>query len=188
MNVVLGMALLLLIAVFSIITSKEKGNRRKKGARWIHRWSRKKGWELPEWLTDECIWQTELAALAAGMLLVVTGMVGHAENMQAVSELRRPAYGQGVQEENLQVEWKDEQGKRQKEEMTVQVTEKQFSESEIEEIFSGLRDRIENEMLGENDSLDHVDHPLHLCEELPDCPVTLRWFSSRPEIMDWEGT
>ena len=89
MNVVLGMALLLLIAVFSIITSKEKGNRRKKGARWIHRWSRKKGWELPEWLTDECIWQTELAALAAGMLLVVTGMVGHAENMQAVSELRR---------------------------------------------------------------------------------------------------
>lgn len=82
------------------------------------------------------------------MLLVVTGMVGHAENMQAVSELRRPAYGQGVQEENLQVEWKDEQGKRQKEEMTVQVTEKQFSESEIEEIFSGLRDRIENEMLG----------------------------------------
>ena len=42
MNVVLGMALLLLIAVFSIITSKEKGNRRKKGARWIHRWSRKK--------------------------------------------------------------------------------------------------------------------------------------------------
>lgn len=188
MNVVLGMALLLLIAVFSIITSKEKGNRRKKGARWIHRWSRKKGWELPEWLTDECIWQTELAALAAGMLLVVTGMVGHAENMQAVSELRRPAYGQGVQEENLQVEWKDEQGKRQKEEMTVQVTEKQFSESEIEEIFSGLRDRIENEMLGENDSLDHVDHPLHLCEELPDCPVTIRWFSSRPEIMDWEGT
>lgn len=188
MNVVLGMALLLLIAVFSIITSKEKGNRRKKGARWIHRWSRKKGWELPEWLTDECIWQTELAALAAGMLLIVTGMVGHAENMQAVSELRRPAYGQGVQEENLQVEWKDEQGKRQKEEMTVQVTEKQFSESEIEEIFSGLRDRIENEMLGENDSLDHVDHPLHLCEELPDCPVTIRWFSSRPEIMDWEGT
>ena len=188
MNVVLGMALLLLIAVFSIITSKEKGNRRKKGARWIHRWSRKKGWELPEWLTDKCIWQTELAALAAGMLLVVTGMVGHAENMQAVSELRRPAYGQGVQEENLQVEWKDEQGKRQKEEMTVQVTEKQFSESEIEEIFSGLRDRIENEMLGENDSLDHVDHPLHLCEELPDCPVTIRWFSSRPEIMDWEGT
>ena len=135
MNVVLGMALLLLIALFSIITSKEKGNRRKKGARWIHRWSRKKGWELPEWLTDECIWQTELAALAAGMLLVVTGMVGHAENMQEVSELRRPAYGQGVQEENLQVEWKDEQGKRQKEEMTVQVTEKQFSESEIEEIF-----------------------------------------------------
>ena len=43
-------------------------------------------------------------------------------------------------------------------------------------------------MLGENDSLDHVDHPLHLCEELPDCPVTIRWFSSRPEIMDWEGT
>ena len=42
-------------------------------------------------------------------------------------------------------------------------------------------------MLGENDSLDHVDHPLHLCEELPDCPVTIRWFSSRPEIMDWEG-
>lgn len=32
MNVVLGMALLLLIAVFSIITSKEKGNRRKKGS------------------------------------------------------------------------------------------------------------------------------------------------------------
>lgn len=30
MNVVLGMALLLLIAVFSIITSKEKGNRRKR--------------------------------------------------------------------------------------------------------------------------------------------------------------
>ena len=31
------------------------------------------------------------------------------------SQLRRPAYGQGIQEESLEVEWRDEQGNRKKE-------------------------------------------------------------------------
>lgn len=97
------------------------------------------------------------------------------------------AYGQGIQEENLEVEWRDEQGNRKKESMTVDVIEKQLSEKEIETIFSEVRGAIEKEILGENESLKHVDHPLYLREELQEYPVTVRWFSSRPEILDWEG-
>ena len=42
----------------------------------------------------------------------------------------------GIQEENLEVEWRDEAGKPEKESMTVDVIEKQLSEKEIETIFS----------------------------------------------------
>ena len=61
MNIVLGSAFLLLTGIFYILVSGEKGNRKQKGARWIQRWGRKHGWQLPEWMTEECIWQTELA-------------------------------------------------------------------------------------------------------------------------------
>lgn len=187
MNIVLGSAFLLLTGIFYILVSGEKGNRKQKGARWIRRWGRKHGWQLPEWMTEECIWQTELAVLVAGVLLIAAGVTEQAENGQEISQLRRPAYGQGIQEENLEVEWRDEQGNRKKESMTVDVIEKQLSEKEIETIFSEVRGAIEKEILGENESLKHVDHPLYLREELQEYPVTVRWFSSRPEILDWEG-
>lgn len=58
MNIVLGSAFLLLTGIFYILVSGEKGNRKQKGARWIQRWGRKHGWQLPEWMTEECIWQT----------------------------------------------------------------------------------------------------------------------------------
>ena len=86
-------------------------------------------------MTEECIWQTELAVLVAGILLIAAGVTEQAENGQEISQLRRPAYGQGIQEENLEVEWRDEQGNRKKESMTVDVIEKQLSEKEIETIF-----------------------------------------------------
>ena len=187
MNIVLGSAFLLLTGIFYILVSGEKGNRKQKGARWIQRWGRKHGWQLPEWMTEECIWQTELAVMVAGVLLIAAGVTEQAENGQEISQLRRPAYGQGIQEENLEVEWRDEQGNRKKESMTVDVIEKQLSEKEIETIFSEVRGAIEKEILGENESLKHVDHPLYLREELQAYPVTVRWFSSRPEILDWEG-
>ena len=57
MNIVLGSAFLLLTGIFYILVSGEKGNRKQKGARWIQRWGRKHGWQLPEWMTEECIWQ-----------------------------------------------------------------------------------------------------------------------------------
>ena len=187
MNIVLGSAFLLLTGIFYILVSGEKGNRKQKGVRWIQRWGRKHGWQLPEWMTEECIWQTELAVLVAGVLLIAAGVTEQAENGQEISQLRRPAYGQGIQEESLKVEWRDEQGNRKKESMTVDVIEKQLSEKEIETIFSEVRGAIEKEILGENESLKHVDHPLYLREELQEYPVTVRWFSSRPEILDWEG-
>lgn len=112
MNIVLGSAFLLLTGIFYILVSGEKGNRKQKGARWIQRWGRKHGWQLPEWMTEECIWQTELAVLVAGVLLIAAGVTEQAENGQEISQLRRPAYGQGIQEENLEVEWRDEQGNR----------------------------------------------------------------------------
>lgn len=187
MNVILGGVLLALAAVFAIRTSNEKGSRRQKGARWLRKWSRKRGWQMPEWMTEECIWQTELAVVAAGVLLMTAGVAEQVGKDSEVSQLKRPAYGEGIQEENLEVEWKDEQGKRRKEQMMVEVLEKQLSEKEIEEIFSEIRGVIENEMLGENESLEHVEHPLDLREELPGYPVSIRWFSNRPEVLDWEG-
>ena len=152
MNIVLGSAFLLLTGIFYILVSGEKGNRKQKGARWIRRWGRKHGWQLPEWMTEECIWQTELAVLVGGVLLIAAGVTEQAENGQVISQLRRPAYGQGIQEENLEVEWRDEQGNRKKESMTVDVIEKQLSEKEIETIFSEVRGAIEKEILGENEN------------------------------------
>lgn len=80
MNIVLGSAFLLLTGIFYILVSGEKGNRKQKGARWIQRWGRKHGWQLPEWMTEECIWQTELAVLVAGVLLLAAGVTEQAEN------------------------------------------------------------------------------------------------------------
>lgn len=187
MNVVLGSMMLLLTVVFLALSAKEKGSWRQKGGRWLIRWSRKREVILPEWLTVESIFQVELAVAAAGIFLLLIGSMELAEGNRRVERIRRPDYGQGIQEENLQVEWKDEQGKRQKEEVTVQIEEKQLTEGEIAEIFSWARSEIEEVMLGENTSLNKVNRPLHLIEKLQGSPVTIQWFSSRPDLIDWEG-
>ena len=123
MNIVLGSAFLLLTGIILYSGFRRERKPEAKGARWIRRWGRKHGWQLPEWMTEECIWQTELAVLVAGVLLIAAGVTEQAENGQEISQLRRPAYGQGIQEENLEVEWRDEQGNRKKESMTVDVIE-----------------------------------------------------------------
>lgn len=187
MNVVLGGIFLTAAVVFFVMTAGEKGSWKQKGIRWIRRWSRKKGWELPEWVTAACVLQVEAAVLAAGVLLLASGFTGGMTGSREISQLKRPGYGEGIQEEKLQVEWKNTEGGKQKEEVTVEVSEKQFSREEITEIFSKIRGVIEKEMLGENLSVNRIEHPLSLMEKLADWPVSIRWFSDRPEILDWEG-
>ena len=188
MNIIFGMGILLCVGCFAGMTGKEDGKWKEKGWHWIQRYARKKGWQIPEWLTAACIYQTELAMVLSGCLLFSAGILEVLDRKEEILQLERPAYGQGIQEEEMEVLWEDETGTQKKEVLTVRVDEETLSEEEVESIFMQAAEKIEEQMLGENVSLDEVKKPLYLMESLEGWPLMVQWESSNPEVVNWDGT
>ncbi len=64
---------------------------------------------------------------------------------------------------------------------------KEYSESELELLFSEAREKLPELIRNKNDSLDLVVSDLNLVQEIEDYPFTLRWESSDSRIMDTQG-
>lgn len=69
------------------------------------------------------------------------------------TQLIRPAYGEGGRETELEaiVEGEEEGAA-----LSIQISEKEYTAEEMQEIFRQLTERMEQEILGENESLEEV--------------------------------
>lgn len=78
-------------------------------------------------------------------------------------------------------------GKRADGPLDVTVGERQYTEEELQQVFSRAGKELETRILGENRDLDHVTADLDLVTEIPDLPVTVEWELDRYDVMNVTG-
>ncbi len=100
------------------------------------------------------------------------------------TQLIRPAYGEGSRETELEaiVEGEEEGAA-----LSIQISEKEYTAEEIQGIFRQLTERMEQEILGENESLEEVRSALHLPSTLNHGTVAVEWIISPADLLDGSG-
>lgn len=166
---------------------KEKGLRRYRGIRWMEKRWQKRQWSIPEWVQPYMIFRTWVLLLIGSGSLILGGISEQWRQKAAVTELKRPEYGQGSMQTELSLEVEGEQGNKEKKNMMVEVGEKSLTEKEKQEIFRQVKKQLDRTILGENKSADQINRPLYLPDSLENFPVSLQWVSSDPKIVNWEG-
>ncbi|MGN1139600.1 MAG: type II secretion system F family protein [Oliverpabstia sp.] len=182
----IGILILMFTAAMVIWGRKEGGSWKYRPITWMIRQGKKKGWYLPEWVSKEILFKA-WSMLAAGSILVILMRGIRYLNEENITKLPRPEYGSGKQQEELEVEWKDEKGETRKENLVVDIDEKNLTQEEKEEIFHEVRERLSEIVLGDNASADYVNQKLVLPESLEEYPVEINWMTSDSESVDWDG-
>lgn len=101
-----------------------------------------------------------------------------------ISEVVRNTYGGGSKKERFEVTV----GERlSEEEIDVEINERLYTEKEIQKIFKRTMDRLEKTVLGENESVDRVEHDLNLITKMKDAPLEIEWESNRSDIINSLG-
>lgn len=98
-------------------------------------------------------------------------------------KIERNGYGEGYKEETFRMRVEGEA----QEEVRIRVSPRTYSEEEVREMFRQAMAVLEQELLGKNESVDHVETDLHLPDKVEGFPVTVVWELSRYDVMDMTG-
>jgi tight adherence protein C len=98
--------------------------------------------------------------------------------------IKRNDYGQTPSKEQLFVSIEGQEAEK----VEVEVEARQYTEKELEEKFREAFDYVEEQIKGENESLEAVWKPLYLPEEVPNSPMEIRWTSNRYDLIRSNGT
>ncbi len=103
---------------------------------------------------------------------------------QMQPSIERNDYGKGKKTEELDVKAGDDQKKVR---TKVEVSERQYSTEEIQELFGRIIRRMDKLILGENQTPDHVERNLNLVTQIPGEPVEVSWALDRYDVMNVKG-
>lgn len=98
------------------------------------------------------------------------------------SVVSRNSQGQGEREEKLKVRIGDTE-----ENMTVTVGEQEYTQEQLDKVFREAGEKLEELVLGENESLDEVRSNLNLIGSLPDTGISVSWEVDEYEAMNQQG-
>ena len=127
-----------------------------------------------------------LAIVILGIVLVCADGVHSAKQIKPAIE--RKTYGKGTRTEELDIRiGSDDKGKTEKIRSKVEISERRYTEKEVQELFDRIIRRMDRMIQGENETLEHVDHDLDLMTEVPGEPVKIRWILDRYDVMNSRG-
>lgn len=98
--------------------------------------------------------------------------------------VQRNAYGEGKKTEEYELTIENELDK---ETFTLEVEEQQYTQAEVQELFKTVMDRLDEVVLGENESFDRIEGDLNLVANLEDYPVDIQWDLDTYEVMSIDG-
>lgn len=164
-----------------------KGPWKYRSVRGIVQLIKKKGIRLPEWITNEIILKTWFGMIIASFiasLFIIIAFVSKEE----VYKIAKPEYGQGVIQEELEIEWIDENGESDSEKIQFQVEERKLTEEEISIYMAQVKEKIPEIILGDNENLESIDQSLNLVNSIEGIPVDISWLSSNTEVINYDGS
>lgn len=127
-----------------------------------------------------------LAVLTFGILLSLVILIMDTKTSGKIEDnlIERSSYGEG--EKNVPVDLYAD-GKMIEKAKIIKVGEKQYSGQETRRIFEEAEQILPSAILGDNTSVDHIDHDLSLPDSLKDYPVAIEWLISDHEVLDSNG-
>lgn len=104
---------------------------------------------------------------------------------RAITEytLERNTPGEGTRDETLEYELSDGTGG----EVTLTIPEGNYKLGEVERFLEQALQQLDQHIIGDNKSWNHISHNLNLVSSVPDSPVNISWISSRTDILDYDG-
>ena len=117
-----------------------------------------------------------------GLCIAVTTKTDN--NLMDGQYILRKTYGDGSKNVELDAYI---QGQRVSEKIPLEVSERQYQEEETEEIFTRIEEKLELEILGDNQSLDYVNKDLNLITSISDFPVNISWELDNYLVMNSAG-
>lgn len=128
----------------------------------------------------------KMAAVGALLILgIVLLTVDYLESHRtADGVVVRNAKGGGSREEEFEVRLR---GEKEKTEVKIDVAEQQYSREGIQEVFGRVSREMDRLILGENKSLDRIEHDMNLLTRVPDEPIEISWELNRYDVMDVRG-
>lgn len=107
------------------------------------------------------------------------------ENVFTDSEavVTRNTYGEGEKVTEYEVTVEGEE----KEALQIEVGEQEYSHKEIQKVFREVMDKLDEVILGENDSFDRVEKNLNLVTGLEGYPVQIQWQLDSYSVMNLYG-
>ncbi len=122
-------------------------------------------------------------------ILVLSGILSVAlflmENVFTDSNptITRNTYGEGEKVAEYEVEVEGEV----EETLQIEVEEQEYSSEEIQNIFREVTDKLDEVILGENESFDRVEKNLNLVTSLEGYPVQIQWQLDSYDVMNLYG-
>lgn len=74
-----------------------------------------------------------------------------------------------------------------REKIIVEVEKEPYTNKEKLQLLETAASALTNDILGENQSLDHVEYPLELMRQIEGTSIMVSWDTDQPMILDWEG-
>lgn len=124
------------------------------------------------------------AGLIIALGILVTGADMAYSRIQMTPSIERNDYGKGKKVEELDVQIGNE---KKKVRTSVEVSERQYSAKEVQELFSRIIRKMDRLILAGNETLDRVDEDLDLVTDIPGEPVKVSWELDRYDVMDIQG-
>ena len=126
-----------------------------------------------------------LAVLFWGLgFVVLVQIAAEGDGKETFWNLQRPSYGQGDQETELIVYV---QGETEEAQLSLKISERRYTEKEMQQIFSQIMEEMDQRILGQNETLDEVRSDLTLPSTMRDGAVTLEWVLNPSDVMDDQG-
>lgn len=98
-------------------------------------------------------------------------------------KIKRNPFGSGTKSETFQVEVEDSEDQT----VNIKVPEREYTDEELNVLIRQALRKIDEEVKGENRSLDHVEHDLYFPTALPGFPFNIVWELDRYDVINMAG-
>lgn len=124
-----------------------------------------------------------ILCLAGFFLAVCLAMTALLQPVVKENRITREKYEGG--EKNIPVEVVT--GGEKRYEFSLNVRERKYSQDQLKELYENAKRELEQVILNQNESLQHVESDLMLVEKLPEYPFQIEWESGNYNVIDAEG-
>ena len=118
--------------------------------------------------------------------ILLAAALGMSETLQPLvkeNRIERRGYNGGTRQIPLEV---STDGKN-KYRFELEVRERMYDKEQLKKLYESAKEELQTAILGENESLEHVESDLNLVGSLPGYPFRIEWESGNYDLIDAEG-